>query len=681
MKTPGISGTSPAPIFLLLILINISCSAAISPFLDIAIFPSSFEGYQEARKRTVERIFGSFTEPETDDAHLEGKENEIRLTKQETATLSGGDLRKRQEPDDETLVGDTTNEDAVSNQATYGGSQGSMELEQGDERNTLNDPNQIPSNFDTLGRAWFTRTDQTRPRFEDTNLIDANGEQGLSGLLTQLDRNAFAWDPVIQHDDGDDNSWIERPFTFISNKEPESFIEEQYAMAPSDSDPFSSTFFDLNQYPGSNNKPRQNLAGSYNFDTPVPNRPSDFDFKLRMTPETIAPSWGPFTWSLPQQVIEDLVDPNWNPFAARQQEPLERQYSSHEAIQLRQPRDYARQKYTAFQRCERLRNVNPRLTLNDAARYNSFLDIYGYPVIDPPDSLGPYLPNSVSDPSLNFYQEFLDRFQVAEKDVLGEDGRPTGVMEPVLFEPAQKNYGCNAILYKEKRFCELRATAKAALSLNQRERIVDVRRVGKFLWYAGTPYRGLTPLGYKILDYFVTKRGLHNSVHWIYRACGVRLPLQPGQLTHQLIDIYIDIRMDITSGSRDSLVAGHDGVRTPHFQASLMLPSKDTTLLSFRWNVVQPRPAFAVPGACLMSMLEAKAFPCPAFFDEQIRAMLQETVDPWASSTDERESFPRFADLVPVGEWERRWVPSTAQWRTGMVVPTAYDNDIAPPLR
>ncbi|KAK6354654.1 hypothetical protein TWF696_003794 [Orbilia brochopaga] len=312
-----------------------------------------------------------------------------------------------------------------------------MELERGGQQVILEDPDEV--------------------ELEDTNLDDfTNGQQQRSNLFEEPGQNAFASGPE-QQDDGEGVDWVERTLTYLSNKEPDSFTEQQYTMPRSDDNPFPPTrFADFGQNPSANLETLQNIEEETSKPAITLNEPPSF--MPEASSEEVTTSWEPYPWSIPQQVAEDILDPSWNPSAGGQKKGVEEEYQFDEAVQFRQPKQYARQRYTAIKRCPRLRGDNPRLTWDEAASYNRFLDIYGYPVINPPDSLGPYLADSLSDPELNFYQSFLDRFQIGEKEVVGEDGVSTGVTEPVLFEPARKNYGCNAILYKEKRFCELRAS-------------------------------------------------------------------------------------------------------------------------------------------------------------------------------------------------------------------------------
>ncbi|KAJ6261495.1 hypothetical protein Dda_4165 [Drechslerella dactyloides] len=635
MKVLKLLGASPVLISLLLLSSRILFAIAFDPFIDIAIDPSN-EAYHEVVKRAIERIFGGLSGRTADYVDGQDNQSELRLTEQEIETSpASSELRKRQNPrDDEVPVEDPVPEEFLSNEATIGESPGLMELEQVGES-----PQRDPSRIEF--ENWFES--------KDTNLDDfAIGQQSefVSGSLDQIDLETEAPAPrdfyqamfmrnANQQDGGGSYQRSAGSSTYRSSNEPKSFLEQQYAMPQSGGNLFSSPSFGFGPGIGSNLGSFQNMARENNFDTTgVLNRPSNVEAGT-FSERTIPPPLKAYSWSMPQQVIEDIMDPTWVP---NQKAASKADYQQEEAIRLHQPKNYARQKFTAIQRCGKLRDANPPITRDEAASYNKFLDVYGYPVINPPaDSLGPYLPNTLSDPALNFYQNFLSRFQVAEKEILGADGQPTGVAEPVIFEPARNNYGCNAIVYKEKRFCELRASAKAASRVDERERGIGLQRPGKYLWYSGTPYQGLTPVGYKVLDYFVTKRGLHNSFHWTYRACGVKV--------------------------------------------KLMLPADDITLSSFRWKVAEPRPAFAVPGSCLMSMLESKTFPCPEVYNEQIRPMIQANVEPWASSAEDDDGFPRLEDLVPVGEWERRWLRTGEQWRSGMVVPTTYDNNITPPLK
>ncbi|KAF3941128.1 hypothetical protein ABW19_dt0209653 [Dactylella cylindrospora] len=365
----------------------------------------------------------------------------------------------------------------------------------------------------------------------------------------------------------------------------------------------------------------------------------------------------------------------------------------------RSPEELGMPRAKAYGRCGRLREAWPPITDQQITQYNGFIDFYGFPYLGEPYRIdGTPESDGTRNPNYNFYDGFLENFRTGEKTrkmINTITQKISEVVEPVL-KPEAKNYGCAEYKWDGQRerpelktedapyvICMLRQSSALAKRISRQ--YGGRSRDGTFLWYRGDEYTGLDSIGYKALDWFNVSRGDRRTYHWMFRACGVRRPVSTFEHVADLLDMYIDVRIDIAARSPEELLETHPETPAPHAQVVVLLPIAKEKLK--RWQAFVLRTTIPVPGYCLKSMLKSAEFPCyHRLYNEGIREAMWKELKFWQKYKDHpkapQDTLPWFEDLEPVENWQRRSTQPGEWWDGDKVFKIYYDhNDLRDDFR
>ncbi|EPS45896.1 hypothetical protein H072_200 [Dactylellina haptotyla CBS 200.50] len=322
-----------------------------------------------------------------------------------------------------------------------------------------------------------------------------------------------------------------------------------------------------------------------------------------------------------------------------------------------------------------------------AKRYIEFIDLWQYVDFRAPTEVPLRLrrDGTFTDPDANYYKAFQDEYRVYKKQrkiTRDQNGAfHTELVDRAEWLPKADDFGCEYEQYRGDVMCMLKATTRYVRQEYGEDKSRWMLIGNTFQDDNGVdipnPYDGLDEVGYKAIDKLVHDRRAQHTLHWLYRACAVPRPRRDDKGLigdTDLVDLYIDIRVDLASASISDAWKGHGMIPNPHVQVKVYYPygaswADDQTPSGRywrRWQSVEVGGAVPMPGNCLMEMLLSPDLPCADIIwggPEGYREKIKDELRPWNTRTPQGENYiPPLDEMEIISRWRRASGSPEGEW-------------------